>query len=204
MIFKKFALCVLPFVTVLTSNAWSACLSPPISGEAIAQFKTNPKALLAPDMDARTLEATTRDLSGTDASLAMELVGLAHEATPRLQTAIAAGLAQAAAVCVSTDQNAALQIQQAVASFEDGQFQASFAAVAGDLSTAATEAAAANANGSAGSVVMVNPNAAPRPNVASQGGAISTLVQISTIGLSGSAKNSIGSATAANSVSPTR
>jgi hypothetical protein len=51
-----------------------------------------------------------------------------------------------------------LQIQQAVASFQDGQFQAVFAVVVGDLSTAATAAAESAATGSAGSVVIVNPN----------------------------------------------
>jgi len=187
-----------------TNDAQSACLSPPIPQEAITQFKADPKAVVLADMDARTLEATTRDLSGTDASLAIELVELAREAMPRFRTAIAAGLAQAAAACVGTDQQAALLIQQAVASFEDGQFQASFAAVAGDLSTAATEAAASNANSSAGSVVIVNPNAAARLASSSKGGAVSSLVQISTGIANVTTGNATKSTTAATIVSPTR
>ena len=116
-------------------------MKPPASDQAISQFKANPQGLVAPNSDTRTIEATTRDLAGTDASLAADLVRVAEGTTPRFQTAIAAGLAQAAIACSTVDQQAAQLIQQAVASFQDGQFQASFAAVAGDLSTAATEAA---------------------------------------------------------------
>jgi hypothetical protein len=45
-----------------------------------------------------------------------------------------------------------------VAAFPDGQFQALFAAVVGDLSTAATAAAESAAIGSSGSVAVTNPN----------------------------------------------
>ena len=103
-----------------------------------------------------------RDLAGTDAALAPDLVHLAQGAIPRYQTAIAAGLAQAAIACTNVDQRAALLIQQAVAAFRDGQFQASFEAVAGDLSTAATNAAASSAASSAGSVIVVNSNTGAR------------------------------------------
>src|ERR1019366_3952854 len=108
-----------------------------------------------------TIEAVTRHLAGTDASLAADLVRVAEGTVPRFQTAIAAGLAQAAIACSTVDQQATQTIQQAVASFQDGQFQASFAAVAGDLSTAATAAATSFATGSAGSVVVTNPNTSP-------------------------------------------
>ena len=148
----------------------AACLKPPATAEAINQFRSNPQALVAPNADTRTIEATTRDLAGTDASLAADLIRVAEEATPRFRTAIAAGLAQAALACENVDQQAAQMIQQAVAGFQDGQFQASFAAVAGDLSTAATAAATASATSSAGSVVIVNPNTSPRSTTARGGG----------------------------------
>jgi hypothetical protein len=64
-----------------------------------------------------------------------------------------------------------------VASFQDGQFQASFAAVAGDLSTAATAAASESATGSAGSVVITNPNASPRAASIAGGGGTTALIQ---------------------------
>jgi hypothetical protein len=151
------------------SPVWAACLNPPASSQAISQFKSNPQALVAPDSDPRTIEAVARDLAGTDASLAADLVRVATATIPRYQTAIAAGLAQAAIACSTIDQQAALLIQQAVAEFQDGEFQASFAAVAGDLSTAATDAAAAYAASSAGSVVITNPNG-PRPSTPTHGG----------------------------------
>src|SRR6185295_16511146 len=136
------------------------CIAPPASPESIAQFKSNPDAILAPNTDTRLIESRVRELAGTSASLAPDLVNLAQGTNARYRTAIAAGLAQAAVACSTVDQQAALQIQQAVAGFDNSQFQASFAAVAGDMSTAATVAAANTATGNAGSVIIVNPNRA--------------------------------------------
>jgi hypothetical protein len=165
------------------SPAAAACITPPLSPELVNQFKLNPQGLIpTPDTDARTVEAMTRDLAGTDPKLASDLVHVAESARPRFQAAIAAGLAQAALACLNVDQQAALQIQQAVASFQDGQFQALFAAVVGDLSTAATAAAQAAASDSVGSVTIVNPNASPgRKTTPGGGGALSPLIFGSTV-----------------------
>ena len=154
------------------------CVVPPATAQAIADFKANPQALVAPTADTRTIEATVTDLVGTDPGLAADMVHLAEGTTPRFRTAIAAGLAQAAVACTSIDQQAALAIQQAVASFENGDFQASFAAVAGDLSTAAAEAASASAASSVGSVVVVNPGTSTTTTTNPGGGSGLTLVQI--------------------------
>jgi hypothetical protein len=207
-------LCVQILITISASQVWAACLNPPLSAQAISQFKSNPQALIAPNSDTRTIEATTRDLAGSDASLAADLVRLAEGTIPRFQTAIAAGLAQAAIACGTVDQQAALLIQQAVASFEDGQFQAAFAAVAGDLSTAATAAATASADGSVGSVVVTNPNSSPRSSIrpGGGGGAVTALVLTSapvTINTPTSSTPAFGSknsasTTAADPVSATR
>jgi hypothetical protein len=182
---------------------WAGCIKPPASDLTMSQFRTNPQGLVAPNSDSRTIEATTRDLAGTDASLAADLIRVAEGTNPRFQTAIAAGLAQAAIACATVDQQAAQLIQQAVAGFQDGQFQASFAAVAGDLSTAATEAATAFATSSVGSVVVVNPNGSPRPTRTPGGGGVSALVQIAAPGLSVTNTNGT-STTAAVPVSATR
>src|SRR6202171_6781774 len=130
-------------LAISVTQGWAGCLKPPASDQAISQFRANPQGLVAPDSDTRTIEATTRDLAGTDASLAADLTRGAEGTNSRFRTAIAAGLAQAAIACSTVDQQAAQTIQQAVASYEDGQFQASFAAVAGDLSTAAAAASTA-------------------------------------------------------------
>jgi hypothetical protein len=162
--FFAHALCML-LLLFGASNAWAgACIAPPASEEAIKNFKADPDALVAPGADTRTIEATVRDLTATDASLAAEFVRLAKKANPRFQTAIAAGLAQAAIACTTIDQHAALLIQQAVASFDDGEFQNAFAAVAGDLSTAAIAAATASAESSIGSVIVTNPNTSAPSN----------------------------------------
>jgi hypothetical protein len=189
----------------------AACINPPVASQLTDQFKANPEAFVAPNSDTRTIEAYVRDLAGTDASLAAGLVQVAERTVPRFRTAIAAGLAQAAIACETTDQSAALLIQQAVANFPDGPFQASFAAVAGDLSTAATSAAGAAAAGSAGSVTIVNPVASTaRASLPGGRGAVSGLVQITSpsgVVVTNTPSNALGISsvvtTAAGSVSPT-
>ena len=191
------------FLAISVPQSWAACLKPPASDQAISQFRANPQGLVAANSDTRTIEATTRDLAGTDASLAADLIRVAEGTNPRLRTAIAAGLAQAAIACSTIDQQAAQLIQQAVAGFQDGQFQASFTAVAGDLSTAATEAATAFATSSVGSVIVINPNGSPRPTATTGGGGgVSALGQL-TAGAASTTPNST-SPTAAVPVSATR
>src|ERR1700681_85790 len=173
------ALYVTALLAVSPNQGWAGCLKPPASDLVISQFRAHPQGLVAPDSDTRSIEATTRDLAGTDASLAVDLIKVAQGANPRFRTAIAAGLAQAAIACSTVDQQAAQTIQHAVASYEDGQFQASFAAVAGDLSTAATVAASAFAERSVGSVVIINPNTGGRANQQPGGGGGGALIQLS-------------------------
>jgi hypothetical protein len=202
------ALCVQVLLAVSVGQGWAACLTPPLSAQSISQFKSTPQALVAPDSDTRTIEATTRDLAGTDASLAADLVRLAEGAMPRFQTAIAAGLAQAAIACGNVDQQAALLIQQAVAGFQDGQFQASFAAVAGDLSTAATEAATAFATSSIGSVVVTNPNSSRASSPTHGSGSVPLTASLTITAANRPKTNSpttnSPATTAADTVSPTR
>jgi hypothetical protein len=205
--FTVVALCVQILLTLSVSQVWASCVNPPLSAAAISQFKSHPQALVAPNSDTRTIEATTRDLAGTDASLAADLVRVAEGTVPRFQTAIAAGLAQAAIACSTVDQQAAQTIQQAVASFQDGQFQASFAAVAGDLSTAATAAATAFATSSVGSVVVTNPNTSPGTKQTPGGGGTLPIFQLSVITATtttNNTNNASASTTAADSVSATR
>lgn len=196
------------FVSVAFASAsWAApCVAPPVTPESIAEFKAKPEALVAPNSDTRAIEARVRELAGTSASLASDLVSLAQAegTTARYRTAIAAGLAQAAVACSTVDQGAALQIQQAVASFENSQFQSSFAAVAGDMSTSATIAAANTASGNVGSVVIVNPNRAAGRTFNPGGGGRSAVVQITSAPIVITSTPDAGTPTAAEPVSPTR
>src|SRR6266516_8228455 len=109
------------FLAISVPQSWAACLKPPVSDQAISQFRANPQGLVAPNSDTRTVEATTRDLAGTDASLAADIIRVAEGTSPRFQTAIAAGLAQPAIACATIDQQAGQLIKQAVASFQDGR-----------------------------------------------------------------------------------
>jgi hypothetical protein len=199
-----FASCAILSGTIAARAA--PCVVPPATAQAIADFKANPQALVAPTADTRTIEATVTDLVGTDPNLAADMIHLAQDTTARFRTAIAAGLAQAAVACTSLDQQAALAIQQAVAGFENGDFQASFAAVAGDLSTAAAEAASASAASSVGSVIVVNPNTSTATTTNPGGGAGLTLVRITaTTATTGTTPTTpTTSTTAASPVSATR
>jgi hypothetical protein len=200
------ALFIAPLLACSVNQGWAGCLKPPASDQAISQFRANPQDLVAPNSDTRTIEATTRDLAGTDASLAADLIRVAEGTNQRFQTAIAAGLAQAAITCATIDQQAAQLIQQAVAGFQDGQFQAAFAAVAGDLSTAATEAATAFATSSVGSVIIINPNSSPRSTTTRGGGGAISALQPTSSGATLTPTNAgpTTSDTAANPLSPTR
>jgi len=141
------------------SNVWAvSCVSPPLSAEAIEQFKANPQTMVAPESDTSNVETLARNLAGTDATLAADIIRVAEATTPRFRLAIAAGLAQAATACSTADHNAAQLIQQAVAAFRDGEFQSAFAAVTEDLSGAAADVTLASAAASAGSVAVTNPN----------------------------------------------
>ena len=200
-------LCVQTLLALLIAPvAAKPCIAPPVSESDINRFKSDPGAVVGPTTDARAIEASVRDFAGTDASLAAEFVRLSQALPPRLRTAIAAGLAQAAVACETIDQQAALSIQQAVAGYEDGEFQNAFAAVAGDLSTAAAEAAASSAYSSVGSVVVTNSNRSTPLSRAPGGGGSTTIFQISSTGTANrtSTSNSGGTATAASPVSATR
>jgi hypothetical protein len=192
---------------ILSSNLASAgCVAPPASDQAISQFNSDPEAFIQPDMDTLTVELNTRDLVGTDATLAVKFVQIAKSAPPRFQRAIAAGLAQAAVACSTIDQQAALQVQQAVAGLADGEFQAEFAAVAGDVTTAATEAAAAYAAASEGSVVVTQHNSSPYPTPTQGGGGGTQTPVIFTapaVSLLTTGKANTSSATSAEPVSAT-
>jgi hypothetical protein len=197
--------CCAGLIGTISARA-APCVAPPAATQAITDFKSNPQALVAPNADTRTIEVTVTELAGTDANLAADFIHLAQGTTPRFRVAIAAGLAQAAVACTNVDQQAALAIQQAVAGFEDGDFQASFAAVAGDLSTAAAEAAATSATSSVGSVIIVNPNTSHAITTSPGGGGSLTLVQITATTPTTRSTTSAPttSATAASPVSPTR
>jgi len=169
-------------VSALFGNpAVVARMIPPLSFEDLNQFKLNPQRLiLSPGTAGPAVVASTRDLAATEPQLAPDLVHVAQTAQPRFQGAIAASLAQAALTCLGADQQAALQVPQAVAGFEDSQFQVLFMAVVGDLSTAATSAAISAATGSARGT---NPHRSARSTSGLGGGGASSTSTASVFGV---------------------
>jgi hypothetical protein len=181
------------------------CVVPsPLTDEAVSKFRADPRSIVPADADARAIEGIVNDLASTDASVAPDLVRLAAQVSPAFRVAIAAGLARAALACSTTDQQAALLIQQAVASFDDGTFQSAFAAVAEDLSTAATSAALSSATSSFGSVVVVNKNSSPGTPKNPGGGGSLAVFQINSGPIAVSSRPGTGSSTSASPVSATR
>jgi hypothetical protein len=206
--FKALLASTLFSLSAVTPGAAASCITPPASDVAISDFKSDPQALVRPSADTRTIEVTTRDLVATDASLAPDFIRLAKSTIPRFQKAIAAGLAQAAVACSTKQAKSALLIQQAVAGFSDAEFQATFAAVAGDLSTAATGAASAAADNSVGSVVVINPALSSGLSVPPGGGGNTAVLQIAApapaLSLFTTGTASTSAASAADAVSATR
>ena len=181
------------------------CVIPsPLTDEAVSKFRSDPKSIAPAGADARAIEGAVNDLASHDASVAPDLVRLAREVSPAFRVAIAAGLARAALACSTIDQQAALLIQQAVAGFDDGAFQSAFAAVAEDLSTAATSAALSSATASVGSVVVVNKNSSPGSPKNPGGGGSLAVFQINSGSVATSSRPGTGSSTAASPVSATR
>ncbi len=203
--FVRILLAQLLLVFSVSQVMAAACSDTPLSDEAVNRFKSDPKAVVAPGTDARAIEGLVLNLASTDASLATDIVRLARDTTPAFRLAIAAGLARAAVACSTVDQQAALLIQQAVASLDDGEFQSAFAAVAGDLSTAATDAAFSSAVGAIGSVVVTNKNVSPGLPRNPSGGGRAAIFEIGSSAIAASGRSAVtGSSTAATPVSATR
>jgi len=200
--FVRVAFCAQILLVVTTGKVWAgSCVTPPLSAEAIEQFKANPQAMVAPESDTHAVESLVRDLAGTDATLAADIIRVAEATTHKFRPAIAAGLAQAATACLAADHNAALLIQKAVATFQDGEFQSTFAAVTEDLSAAAAGVASASAAASVGSVAVTSPNGSREASTnPGSGGGAAVFFQIAPLIL----QVSDTTATAAKPVSATR
>jgi hypothetical protein len=130
------------------SMAQAACLGPQqqLPANDVAPFLSNPGALLEDPAyssgGVRLLEdpayssggvrmiSRIRDLAASDPGTLNVLIDLIAKANPDQQTAIGTGLAQAALVCVKTDQAYATQIQQDMAGYPDKDNKAVFAFMA--------------------------------------------------------------------------
>jgi hypothetical protein len=114
------------------SSAQAVCLAPQqqLPADEVGPFLSNPGALLedpAYSSGGARLISRIRDLAASNPAALNLLIELIAKANPEQQTAIGTGLAQAALVCVKTDQAYATQIQQTMAGYPDKDNNAVFA-----------------------------------------------------------------------------
>jgi hypothetical protein len=150
--------CIAAFAAVGTvSHAQAACLAPPqqLPTEEVAQFLGDPDAILADSAyiaGGAKLISRIRDLAASNPATLNVIMRLIGKASPDQQTALGTGLAQAALVCVKTDQAYATQIQQTMAGFSDKDNNAvvAFRAVLADAPIGALGGGAGLSGGAAG------------------------------------------------------
>jgi hypothetical protein len=97
------ALCGQVLLAIAVSQVGTVCPNPPVADQSMGQFMSAPLDLIASDSDTQTLEATIRRLAGTDAVFAADPVRFAERSTARVQTAVAARLAE---VVITVDRQA--------------------------------------------------------------------------------------------------
>ena len=123
--------------------AEAACYTPQhqLPLQRISAFSSNPSEMLQryPEGGPRMI-AQVRDLAASDPATLPIILGLVGNANKEQKAAIGAGLAQAARICVRTDQAYATDIQQAIARTKDEEVVLAYAGIAGDQPTGATGA----------------------------------------------------------------
>jgi len=148
------ALCILGSAT--TASAQGSAGGTAVNSAIVVAFLANPAGLLQsyPDGGPKMISAVRLLVvtSQADPAVLSALTGLSAAANAAQQSALGAGLAQAALIVVHSNPVAAATIQAAVvASGTSGAgMAAEFSAVTGNTATTATAAAAAAAAGGAG------------------------------------------------------
>jgi hypothetical protein len=130
--------------TLSTGVAQAACYTPQVQlpAQTISTFAGNPGQMLqqyasgGPQMISQI-----RDLAASDPATLPLILGLVANANSEQKKAIGAGLAQAARICVRTDEAYANDIQQAIAKTKDQELVLAYTSVTGDQPTGAVGAA---------------------------------------------------------------
>lgn len=136
------------------SAAEAACVSPVrASPEAVQSFVGAPNAVLSahPEGGAGLITAL-RELVTSDRSTVAAVGGLVASANAAQRSAIGSALAQAAAACSRTDQDALRDIQQLVAGMNNAEVVAAYTAITGDVRTAAVGGAGGGAAAGGGAL----------------------------------------------------
>ena len=128
-------------LVVSSAIASAACYTPQqqLPVQTISAFSGNPSDMLRrfPEGGSRML-AQARDLAASDPTTLSLILGLVANANKEQKAAIGASLAQAARICVRTDQAYATDIQQAIAKTKDEEVVLAYAGIAGDQPTGST------------------------------------------------------------------
>jgi hypothetical protein len=116
--------CIAALVVAPVSEAEAVCLAPQqqVPAEDVLQFLGNPEGLLhdpAYSSGGARMIARIRDLIASNPATFNVIFALIAKANPEQQTAIGTGSAQAALVCVKTEQAYSTQIQQTMAGIAD-------------------------------------------------------------------------------------
>jgi hypothetical protein len=123
------------FVTISAVPATAACYAPEhqVSSQTVSGFLGNPAQLLQQHpAGGGALITQIRDLAASNPATLPVILNLLANANRDQKSAIGSGLAQAARICVRTDQSFANQIQQALAATNDREAIAAYTSVTGD------------------------------------------------------------------------
>jgi len=133
-------------------QAQAACTSPAsASPESIAGVKATPGLLLQNNVNGPAgLVTSVRNLAASDSSTVLPILSVLSGLDTGEVSSLGTGLAQAAALCIKSDPDAAVAIQEAVIATGNPDLIAAFRAAVGDVRTAAVGPAAAGTSVGAG------------------------------------------------------
>jgi hypothetical protein len=174
--------------------------------QQIADFNGNPGQLLSQNPEGGgEMVSKVRDLAASDPATLSGIMGLLAKSNTDQKRAIGSGLAQAARVCVSSDQDYANKIQQAIADSKDQDLVVAYAAASGNLPIGAG-GGGAGSSGSSGGATGVGTGIGAGAGIAEGigGNGVNTPVFgiTSSISSATNPNNNNGSTTISTSVSP--
>ena len=181
----------------------------PSSQLTSSEFQAEPTKILRDNpVGGSALSSEVRSLALADKANLPLIIGQLANGTPNQRSAIGSGLALAALASVTRDREYANEIQRALAAVNDDVASAAYAAVLGDLSTAAASTGAAGGGGAgqvsqtlgpglvAGATQTTGPNASPNTGILTFSGTTSAAVG------SPGGSASLGTTSASNPASP--
>jgi hypothetical protein len=162
-------------LALAAGHADAACYSPTqqLPAQVVSDFVANSGQLLQqnPNGGAQMI-ARVRDLAASNPAALPAIMSLVTTANKDQKVAIGTGLAQAARVCVPSDQAQANEIQRAVAASPDQDVRVAYQAVTGDvaLGAAGGGGGGGGAGGGVGGATNGSPSSGSNSGTATGGG----------------------------------